>query len=183
MAPRDFSKGKIYCIRNRAASDGIVYVGSSTQALCERMAQHRRNAKSMCKANYKIYKLMNEVGVEHFHIELITNYPCESKEELTREEGRHIRLLRPECNARVAGRTRKEHCEENREEVAAYKKTHDEAYYEAHKEAIAARQKAFYEANKEAIAARQKAYKERKKAERATVIPPGPGPGPTRPTS
>ena len=54
-----------------------------------------------------MYKLMVDVGVEHFHIELLVDFPCERKEQLLVEEGRHIRMLNPKCNrAAIAGRTK-----------------------------------------------------------------------------
>ena len=52
------------------------------------------------------YKLMNEIGVEHFKIELIENYPCDSKEELLAKEGYYIRTMKPSLNRNVAGRSK-----------------------------------------------------------------------------
>jgi len=156
-----YAAGKIYCIRNRKAGDGIVYVGSTTQALCERMSQHRRNVKH--RPEGKLYMLMNKVGVEHFYIELVSPFPCKNKDELFREEGRHIRLHRPECNTYIAGQTKKENYEANRETVCAQQK----AYYEANRAAVNARNKKYNEANREAIDAWQKAYREANHESRA----------------
>ena len=164
--PRSYANGKIYCIRNRAAGDSIVYVGSTTQALCERMSQHRCN---IGRTNMKIHKLMGDVGVENFHIELINDFRCERRDQLTAEEGRHIRELRPECNDRIEGRTIKEWREDNADTIAAQKKAYYDAnadtiiarakaYREAHTDTIAAKKKAYNAANLEANAARQKAY-------------------------
>ena len=36
---KDYKNGKIYCIRNNIDDD--LYVGSTTQPLCKRMAKHR----------------------------------------------------------------------------------------------------------------------------------------------
>ena len=36
---------------------------------------------------------MNELGIEHFYIELIEKHPCDSKEELLQKEGEHIRKI------------------------------------------------------------------------------------------
>ena len=68
----DYAAGKIYVIRNRAAGDGVVYVGSTTQTLCERMNGHRRAMKA--GDNMKLYKMMRDVGVEHFHVELLADF-------------------------------------------------------------------------------------------------------------
>ena len=173
--PRSYANGKIYCIRNRAAGDSIVYVGSTTQALCERMSGHRCAIKH--NPNMKLYKLMGDVGVEHFHIELINDFGCERKDQLLTEEGRHIRELRPACNTLIAGRTKQEYYKDNVDTIAA----RDKAYREDNADTIAAQKKAYYDANADTISARMKAYaearpgvaaartaawRERKKAER-----------------
>ena len=133
----DYAQVKIYVIRNRAAGDGVVYVGSTTQPLCERMNGHRRDMKA--GDNMKLYKMMRDAGVEHFHIEILADFSCERREQLLAEEGRHIRALRPECNVRIAGRTNKEYKRE------------------------------WGDANPGVDAARCKAYRERKKAAAAAV--------------
>ena len=46
---------------------------------------------------------MNEIGVQHFQIELIETYPCNNKEELLAKEGYYIRTLKPSLNQRIAG--------------------------------------------------------------------------------
>ena len=72
--PKDYSKGKIYCIRNTVNDD--VYIGSTCQNLSQRMAQRRRNLKCGNLGGMKLYDLMTELGNEHFHIELMEEYPC-----------------------------------------------------------------------------------------------------------
>jgi len=181
--PIDYANGKIYGIRCRTKGDAIVYVGSTTQALCERFSQHRVGAKAGIM-KMKLYTLMNEVGVQNFHIELINVFPCANKEELHKEEGKHIREMRPECNSVIAGRTHKEYRTENREAVAArnkawheanrdavaaYKKAwreancdalaaHKKEYYDAHREAVVAQKKEYYDAHREAVVAQKKEY-------------------------
>ena len=179
MAP-NFANAKIYCLRDRKNGDKIVYVGSTVRSLSERMGEHRRGVTK--NPNYKIYQLMASVGVEHFHIELLADFPCERKEQLHAEEGKYIRLhhmVGDGTNVRIAGRTHKEsskayreanaeaeasrqkaYREANTETVAAYHKT----YREANAEDLAARRKAYLEANAEAVAARKKAYRAAKKA-------------------
>ena len=174
----DYAAGKIYVIRNRAAGDGVVYVGSTTQTLCERMNGHRRKVG---RSTMKIQQLMGNVGVDNFHIELLADFPCERREQLTAEEGRHIRVLRPECNMNIAGRTSQEWQREKREAnpdiYAARAKAWREAnpgvdaarakaWSDAHPGVKAAREKAWWDAHPGANAARSKAYRERKKAER-----------------
>ena len=143
----DYLNGKIYCIRRSNDSDKIVYVGSTVRPLSERMAQHRSAVKH--HPTRKIYKLIAEVGVEHFYIELLNPFPCDNCEALLAEEGRLIRLHKTNvdgANGNVAGRSREEHYKENRDRVLEYKK----AYYETHKD-------------------QKKAYYERKKAEKRLI--------------
>ena len=169
----DYANGKVYVIRNRAAGDGVVYVGSTTQALCERMNQHRRDMKR--HPDWKLYKLMADVGVQHFHVELLADFRCERREQLMAEEGRHIRALRPECNTIIAGRTAKEWRSDRREANpgvdAARSKAWADAnpacqasYRAAHRDVAAARSAAWFIANHDAALATAKANHARKKA-------------------
>ena len=96
-----YQNGKIYCIRNHTDDD--VYIGSTTQLLCNRMVKHRHDMKR--KPDMKVYKKMHELGIDKFYIELIENYPCESKEELCKREGHFIREMGT-LNSSIAGRTK-----------------------------------------------------------------------------
>ena len=111
----DYSKGKIYCIRNYTDDD--VYVGSTTQALSKRMANHREDAKGY-KKDRKFYSKVNTLGVEQFYIELIEDYPCETLEQLRKREGYYIREIGT-LNSSIAGRSKKEWREENIEHCKA----------------------------------------------------------------
>lgn len=100
----DFSQGKVY----RILQDGLktVYIGSTTQTLSARMAGHRKGLKQW--PNYKLYKLISEVGIEHFSIELVVDCPCDRREILNRAEGEQIRIhntITNGCNSQLAGRT------------------------------------------------------------------------------
>ena len=78
--PKDFSKGKIYCIRNAINND--IYIGSTCQSLSQRMAQHRKDVNF--KQGMKLHKSMKELGRENFYIELLEECPCENFLQLTR---------------------------------------------------------------------------------------------------
>ena len=154
----DYSKGKVYRILQD--NEKTVYIGSTTQPLSARMAQHRKNIKHL--PHFKLYTLMAAAGVDHFSIELVADFPCERSEQLRAEEGRHIRLnktVEEGANQVMPGRTKKEssaiNYAANRDAVVARTK----AYNAANKEAVAARYKAWVAANAEAIAARKKAYR------------------------
>ena len=116
---KDYKNGKIYCIRNNITDD--IYVGSTTQPLCKRMAWHRKDSKREIKMNYMLYSKFNEIGIDNFYIELIEDCPCESLEQLRKREGHYIRKMGT-LNHHIAGRTSKEWIEQNREKLKQYEK-------------------------------------------------------------
>ena len=148
----DYSKGKIYKILNNI--DDNVYVGSTVKTLSQRMAQHRSATK--IKQHNKLYKHINELGVENFYIELIENYSCNDVYELRAREGHFIREIATLNNC-IAGRTQKEYLETHKEEKQLY----DNKYRAEHIEKKKLYDKQYNENNKEYI----KEYKKKYRAE------------------
>ena len=183
-----YKNGKIYCIRNSADDD--IYVGSTTQPLCKRMAAHKNKLKF--KPHYKLYMKMAEIGLDNFYIELIENCPCENKEELRKREGFFIREMGT-LNSCIAGRSkkdwtienhehlveqRKQHYVENKnvidkknkewrdthiEEMKEYKKKH----YDTNKDKLKLIHKEYYNNNKDLVNAKNQIYRDNHKAESA----------------
>ena len=91
----DYKNGRIYKIINDVNDE--IYVGSTTQLLCKRMATHRNNTK--LQPNRKLYNTMNSLGIEHFKIILLENYPCNNREELNSREEHYRKLLNPSLNS------------------------------------------------------------------------------------
>lgn len=139
----NYANGKIYQIIS--PNYPLPYIGSTTQPLCKRMAEHRKPSHlPKCSS-----RILIEAG--DAYIELIENYPCENKEQLNRREGMIIRER--ECvNYRIAGRTTGEYAKDNPESVKKYK----QKYREANREALRAKNKAYREANHEIIYAKLK---------------------------
>jgi hypothetical protein len=85
----NYKLGKIYTIRSSETVG--VYVGSTCQSLAVRFGGH--------KSDYKKYKNIITIsnifnyGVENAYIELLENYPCNSREELHKREGEHMRMM------------------------------------------------------------------------------------------
>ena len=104
-----YENGKIYKIWNELTDD--IYVGSTCNLLCKRMARHRSNSLDDKLKQRKLYKLMNEVGVDIFHIELIELFPCTCMDELRKREGYYIRKF-GNLNLKIEGRTSHEYNEE-----------------------------------------------------------------------
>ena len=60
-----------------------IYIGSTTQKLCERMREHRTDCKR--RVHLPLYKAMVEYGKEYFYIELLEKHPCSDKDELRKK--------------------------------------------------------------------------------------------------
>ena len=83
---KSYSNGKIYQVLNRI--NDRVYVGSTCQTLCKRMVDHRKHSVAH---DGLIYEEMRRLDKDHFYIELIETYPCESKAQLVSREQFYIR--------------------------------------------------------------------------------------------
>ncbi len=108
--PVDYKNSKIYCIRSHTTDN--IYIGSTTQTLSKRFAAHKSRYKRFLKGKSKYMTSYELVRHEDAYIELICACPCDNKDELQREEGKHIRSSR--CvNKHVAGRTPSEYYQDN----------------------------------------------------------------------
>lgn len=144
----DYSNGKIYIISSIHTDD--VYIGSTVQTLKARMKQHINDFKTWVKSDYtaKYISVFEVVMYGDYEIELLENYPCETKRELLTREGYHQKQI--QCvNVNVAGRTLAEYYRDNIE--------YFKDYYQDHKEKI----KQYYQDNKE----QKKAYQRKRYAE------------------
>ena len=170
-----YRKSKIYKIVDVGYNK--CYIGSTTETLSRRMARHRSNYNKHTEANDKKYErsmmLFDEFGVENCKIELIENYPCNSKDELFKREGHYIQQL--DCVNRIqVGRTRKDYYNDNQEDILEKKKQYrqdnlarlkekDRKYHEEHKEERNEYRKKYYEENKDELLDKMKAYTENNK--------------------
>ena len=148
----NYANAKIYTIRCRS-DDTLIYIGSTTQTLSQRMTQHRSDYnRSKCNSLYNY--IVNGDWVD-WHIELYEYYPCNSKEELLKKEGDIIRQIGT-INKCIAGRTQKEWREENVEKL----KEKHKKYYEDNAEYIKEKHKKYYEDNIDKLKEYQKEYYE-----------------------
>ena len=159
---KDYSKGKIYIVRNTI--NDMVYIGSTIQKLSERMRKHRSDWRAG-KRFVTVHKGFTEHGVDNFYIELYENFPCNNVEELRRREGEVQRLFKDKAyNRCIAGRTKKEWCEDNKDDIAAK----HQKYYEKNHDKLLAKANKYYDANRDKVLANVKKYREinhEKKAE------------------
>jgi len=142
----DYSLGKIYKITSPNCDE--VYIGSTTQTLKDRLSEH----KSACKTKNINSKVVIDKG--DAVIELIEDFPCESKKELERREGEIMKTTLNCCNKLIAGRTMKEWRDENTERIAKQQKQ----YYIENTTTIAERAKQYRIDNAELIAIQKKQY-------------------------
>jgi hypothetical protein len=120
-----YKQGEIYTVRCKLMICTLIYVGCTTQSLCERMAKHRYD--SIKNPTICFYQYINDWN--DWYIKLYENYPCENKEQSNKREGEIIREIGT-VNKQIAGRTYKEYYEDN--------------YYEKNKEKIAEQRKKKY---------------------------------------
>ena len=150
----DYKNGKIYTIRSPHTEK--IYIGSTTQPLHVRLGGHKRfncNSKLLFEASNNV------------KIELIEEYACNNKMELTKKEGEYIRNTK--ClNKEIAGRTKKEWREDNKE----YVKERIKKWSEDNKEHVKKLQKEWREDNKEHLIEKGKKWYEKNKERRKEKI-------------
>ena len=156
----DYSLGKIYKI----TGNGLVYIGSTCRTLAHRLSRHKSNYKEYLQGKYGNVTSFECVSDPNCSIELLEAYPCHSKTELHRREGKWI--LETECvNKLVAGRTIKEcgkiYYEKNRQQIAEKYKI----YYENNKQELAVKHNEYRVNNKQEIKEKDKIYYEKNKQE------------------
>ena len=119
-----------------------MYVGSTIRSLETRMKQH---LKDMLKfTNFKLYKAMNQFKGENFYINLLEEFEYNNIKDLRKQEGQYIRIIKPELNKNVAGRTLKEYNEDHRDALKLYRKLYYRKYRENHKEKLKEYRRNYY---------------------------------------
>ena len=168
MDNSNYQEGKIYSI----TGGGKTYIGSTCDTLPIRLRSHLSKQDSSSK---------EVLGYADTKINLLENYPCNSKQELRERERVYFDLT--DCvnvnkpfvteierinryrdyhavNREKIKVRNKAYYEANREHAKVINKAYREANREANREKIKVRNKAYYEANK----SKHKAYYEAKKS-------------------
>lgn len=163
----DYSKGKIYIIRN--TQNDLTYIGSTCRTLAKRMTEHKMDIRSEKCQNYKLYKAMNELGKDAFYIELLEDYPCQKRDELLKKEGDKIKEYQSELNTIISGRTKQEYRQDNLQQIHSKWKeyySHNQAqliqyqkdYRNKNKDILKTKRQQYYEENKEHIKEQKRHY-------------------------
>jgi len=140
-----YANGQIYSIRSHQTN--LIYIGSTCQPLHKRFYQHKKSNK-YCSSN-------EIICFEDSYIELIENFPCNSKKELNRREGQHIRIT--DCvNRLIAGRTKQEWNNDNKDKIAKQRRE----YIEVNRDIINETRKEYVDANRDIINKKQREWRE-----------------------
>ena len=149
-----YQNGKIYKLWSLETDE--IYVGSTCCPLHKRMFKHRQSFRFGTRSHYKLYREMERLGETSFRIELIEDYPCDSRDELLKREGYWIRELKATLNMVMAGRSKKEYYLEHIDEVKEYKRN----WQEENKDRLKQKHSEYYQKHKQEILARVKEYTE-----------------------
>ena len=149
----DYAKAKVYKIVDNTSDK--IYIGSTCEpTLARRLADHVQKYKRFVKEAHHFVTSFKVLESGDYDIQLIENFPCNSKDELHAREGHFIRLL--ECvNKVIPGRSDIDYRLENKSKISTtQKKYRDEnmvkvkmgkqAYYNNNKNAISTKSKQKY---------------------------------------
>ena len=87
-----YENGKIYKIIDIGYNK--CYIGSTCEKLSKRMERHREGYsryRGKTKKRISVFDLFDEFGTDNCKVELIEDYPCNSRGELLRREGHYIK--------------------------------------------------------------------------------------------
>jgi hypothetical protein len=124
-----YLSGKIYKIISDECEQ--IYIGSTCEELDKRFDGHMRHYTSYLAGKYNYVSSFDILRFEDARIELIELYSCNSKAELEKKEGEHVR--NNNCvNMRIPGRSKSEYRVDNRERLS----TEEKKYYQKNIEKI-----------------------------------------------
>ena len=146
------------------------YVGHTIVGLKERMWDHRKgsNNEKRPSYNYKVYQYIRENGgIDMWELIKIIDYPCKNEIEAGKKEGEYIRGLNCSLNTKIAGRSKEEYTDLNRDYFNKLKRDDyhnnieemrkkDRDRWKDRKEHQSKYKKEKYKQNKDAILAKQK---------------------------
>ena len=142
----------MYCIKSDSTPN-LIYIGSTIQPLSIRFRAHKTSYKRWKNSTYNYTSSYEIIKFEDCYIQLIEDYPCDSKKDLCKREGEYIRNMTT-VNQTIPGRTNKQYKKDNKEQIAKHKKE----YYNDNKDKITQYKKYWYETNKEEITQYHKEY-------------------------
>ena len=91
---------------------------------------------------YHDYGITHNIAVADFD-EIVTCDITDIKQ-LRKQEGKYVKVIKPELNVNVAGRSLKEYNEDNKDRLRLYRKLYYRTYRELHKEYLKQYRKNYY---------------------------------------
>ena len=139
-----YDNGLIYTLRSHQTTD--IYIGSTTQPLYKRIYQHKRHFKAWQNGKFWYVSSFELMKYDDVYIELLELFPCDSKMQLHKREGELQREMDC-CNKFIAGRSKKEYYQDNKNKIKEYMKT----YCETNKDKLKEYMKELYQKNKHKV--------------------------------
>ncbi len=137
--------GRIYRIVS-SECDGV-YVGSTTAQLKTRFCKHQNHYKRYLYGDGNFCTSYEIVKFTDAKMELVHEGLFDSKKDMEKFEGDTIRTTPNAVNKRLAGRSKQQHYQDNKETALQY----SQQYYADKKETIRQHQREYREANRDAI--------------------------------
>ncbi len=167
-----YNNSIIYIIKCKDETIKDCYIGSTVD-LCRRKLDHKTRCNNPNSKEYNYKKnifIRDNGGTDNFYFDILENVNCNTRKELNKLEGEYIKLYKPSLNTNIAGRTKKEYKEDNKEYTKEYNKEYRELnkeyykeYRELHKDKINEYKKDWYNNNKLQIKEKKKEYYEKNK--------------------
>ena len=149
MEPYKYDNGKIYKIVS--PNTDKIYIGSTFMPLKDRLDAHRWNFDSYKRGKFAFVSSFDVMKEGNYAIELLVDYPCKSKKDLEKQEGRWQRQT--VCvNRSIAGRTLQEWYSDNKEHVRQSGKR----YREKNKAVLVKKTRLYRQKNKDKIKLQKK---------------------------
>lgn len=112
--------GYVYCIRSHQTDQ--IYIGSTKQRLCNRIAKHRNHYKRYLNGKCNYITSFELLKHDDAYIEIISEHENLTKNELHKFEGETIRTTLNCVNRCIAGRNVKQYYNDNKDKIITYKK-------------------------------------------------------------
>ena len=170
----NYQNGKIYTLRSKNSDQ--IYIGSTSGTLSHRLATHKNHYTAFLKNKHTYMSSYEIMKFGDCYVELLENYPCDNRKQLTAREGVHVKNNTC-CNLNIPGRTQKERYVENpqkylegsrisRQKHIVARKRYERKYYLLNRDKSSTYSKKYYKENSDKYKKYCSAYRVRKKAER-----------------
>jgi len=153
-----YHNGKIYSLRSH--NNNKYYIGSTTQELHKRLYEHKSHYKTYLNKKCNYISSFEISKNDDCYIEILENFKCETKNELTKREGELIRQFKNDIvNLHIPNRTQEEYYNDNLDKIKAY----DKEYNQTHKKERTEKHAEYFNINKDKINEQRRLNYQKKK--------------------